>query len=137
MQRLTLLFSVALVTAIVCACSLGPGASPAPSLDGKTYLSTDVQGAALVPGSRIQLAFGNGDVKANGGCNSISGPYTIAGDRFTVTQMAMTAMGCEVPLMEQDQWLAQLLGDARIALAGDTLTLDFLDAQAGMGETHD
>jgi heat shock protein HslJ len=124
MQRPTFLFSLALVTAMVCACSFGLGASPAPSLDGKTYLSTDIQGAALVPGSRIQLTFASGDVNANGGCNSISGPYTVAGDRFSVMRMASTAMGCEAPLMEQDQWLVKLLEDAKIALAGDTLTLD-------------
>ena len=38
--------------------------------------------------------------------------------------MASTAMGCEAPLMQQDEWLVDLLEDARIALAGDTLTLD-------------
>ncbi len=124
MQRPTFLLSLALLTTVVCACSFGPGASPAPSLDGRTYLSTDIQGVALVPGSRIQLTFASGDVNANGGCNSISGAYTIAGDRFSVTRMASTAMGCEAPLMQQDQWLVKLLEDARIALADDTLTLD-------------
>jgi heat shock protein HslJ len=124
MQRPTLLLSLALVTTMVSACSFGPGASPPPALDGKTYLSTDVQGVALVPGSRIQLTFAKGDVNANGGCNSISGPYTIAGDRFSVTRMASTAMGCEAPLMQQDQWLVHLLEGAKIALAGDMLTLD-------------
>jgi heat shock protein HslJ len=124
MQRLTLTFTLALLTTMVSACSLSIGASPAPSLDGKTYLSTDVQGVALVPGSRIQLTFASGEVNANGGCNSIGGPYTIAGDRFTVTRMASTAMGCEAPLLEQDKWLVKLLEDAKMALAGDTLTLD-------------
>ena len=124
MQRLTLLVFLALVTVMAAACSVGLGASPAPSVDGKTFVSTDVQGAALVPGSRIQLTFNDEDVNAHGGCNSISGPYTIAGDRFKVTRMASTAMGCEAPLMQQDEWLVDLLEDARIALAGDTLTLD-------------
>ena len=124
MHRLRLLVFLALATTMVCGCSFGPGASPPPAVDGKTYLSTDVQGVALVPGSRIQLTFARGDVNANGGCNSISGPYTIAGDRFSVTRMASTAMGCEAPLMEQDKWLVRLLEDAKIAIAGDTLTLD-------------
>ena len=70
------------------------------------------------------MTFTNGDVNAHGGCNSISGPYKITGDRFKVTQMASTAMGCEAPLMQQDEWLVDVLEDARIALAGDTLTLD-------------
>lgn len=124
MQRPTFLLFLALVTVAGAACSFGSGASPAPSLTGKTYLSTDVQGVALVPGSRVQLTFTSDGVNANGGCNSIGGPYAIAGDRFKVTQMASTAMGCEPPLMEQDMWIVKLLEDARIALADDTLTLD-------------
>jgi heat shock protein HslJ len=124
MNRLTLLASLAFMTAMAAACSVGTGASPAASVDGKTFVSTDVQGAAIVPGSRIQLTFKNGDVNAHGGCNSMSGRYSITGDRFSVTQMASTAMGCEAPLMRQDEWLTRILGDARIALAGDTLTLD-------------
>lgn len=124
MQRLTLLLSLVLVATMVSACSFGSGASPAPSIDGKIYVSTDIQGAVLVPGSRIQLTFNRGEVNAHAGCNSMGGRYTIAGDRFSATQLSSTAMGCEAPLMQQDQWLALFLNDAKIALAGDTLTLD-------------
>ncbi len=124
MHRLTLLVFLALVAVMAAACSVGLGSSPAPAVDGRIFVSTEVQGAALVPGSRIQLTFNAEGVNAHGGCNSISGPYTITGDRFKVTRMASTAMGCEAPLMQQDEWLVDLLEDARIALAGDTLTLD-------------
>ena len=122
MHRQTLLPSLAIAILAVAACSFGTGARAA--LDGKTYLSTEVEGATLVPGSRVQLTFSKGAVNASAGCNSMSAKYTIAGDRFMTTEMAMTAMGCEAPLMEQDQWLAGLLGEAKIASAGDTLTLD-------------
>ena len=124
MQRLTVLVYLACATVLAAACSAGVGASPAPTVDGKTFVSTDVQGAALVLGSRIQLTFKDGAVNAHGGCNSMSGAYVIAGDRVSVTRMASTAMGCEAPLMQQDEWLGDLLSDARIALAGDSLTLD-------------
>ena len=121
MQRLTLLPSLALVAIIAGGCFASGGG---PALDGKTYLSTEVAGAALVPGSRVQLTFSTGAVNASAGCNSMYAKYAIAGDRFTTTEMAMTAMGCEPPLMAQDEWVARLLGDAKIASAGDTLTLD-------------
>ena len=85
MKRPILLLLLALVTMTAVACGFGPAASPAPSLTGKTYLSTDVQGVALVPGSRIQLTFTSDGVNANGGCNSLSGPYMISSDRFKVT----------------------------------------------------
>ena len=63
-------------------------------------------------------------MSAQGGCNSMGGAYTITGDRLKATQMFMTAMGCDEPRMQQDEWLAGLLGGAGISLAGDTLTLD-------------
>lgn len=110
------------------ACSAGSAASGAPSgaapaLDGKTYLSTAVQGAVLAPGTRIRLAFTNGSISASGGCNTMGGNYTITGGRLAATQMSMTDMGCDQARNLQDQWLAKLLGGATIAFAGDTLTL--------------
>ena len=93
-------------------------------MNGKTFLSTDVQGVVLVPGTRIRLTFKDGNLSAQGGCNSMGGAYTIAGDRLTATQMFMTEMGCDEPRMQQDEWLARLLGGATIGLVGDTLTLD-------------
>ena len=93
-------------------------------MEGKTYLSTAVKGASLVPGTRIRLSFKDGTLSASGGCNSMGGTYTITGGRLTTTQMVTTDMGCEQPRMQQDQWLAALLSGSTISLAGDTLTLD-------------
>jgi heat shock protein HslJ len=62
-------------------------------------------------------------VNANAGCNTIGGKYTIDGDRFTAPRLGMTEIGCDGPLMQQDQWLASLLGNAKITIAGDTLTM--------------
>lgn len=127
LHALPLSLAIAAIT-ILGACSPGaaPSATPsAPALtvDGKIYLSTDVQGAALVPGTRIQLTFKDGDLNAHGGCNSMSGAYTIVGDRLKTTQMSMTEMACDEPRMQQDEWLARLLADVTFTLAGDTLTL--------------
>lgn len=112
-------------TLIVSACSSAATPSPASpgSPDGHTYLSTDLQGAALVPGTRIRLAFADGRLIANGGCNTLSGPYVIADGRLTATQLSMTEMGCDEPRMQQDEWLVRLLADVTFALDGDTLTL--------------
>jgi heat shock protein HslJ len=109
---------------IVIACSSTGAPSPSPaSLDGHTYLSTDLQGAVLVPGTRIRLAFADGSLNANGGCNTMGGAYSIDGDRLTTTQMSMTEMACDEPRMAQDEWLARLLGNVTFTLDGDTLTL--------------
>lgn len=114
-----------IATLIVSACSSAAAPNPASpgSPDDHTYLSTDLQGAALVPGTRIRLAFADGRLNANGGCNTMSGPYLIADGRLTATQLSMTEMGCDEPRMQQDEWLARLLADVTLTLDGDTLTL--------------
>ena len=127
------LFGLVLVAVGLVACSGPSGASPsadaggpsqAPaSLDGRTFLSTELEGAILVPGTQIRLAFENGNLSANGGCNTMGGTYTVDGDRIRTTQMSMTEMGCDGPRQAQDEWLARFLGDARYRLEGDTLTL--------------
>lgn len=123
----------ALVTLSLVACSSpsGGGPSTAPgdpsavpaSLDGHTYLSTELEGAILVPGTQVRLSFMDGTIGASAGCNSMSGAYTVRGDRFTTAQMATTEMACDPPRMLQDEWLARFLSDVAFRLDGDTLTL--------------
>lgn len=120
-----LLLAVAAATLIGACSSAGTPSTPTPTLDGRTFLSTDVQGMTLVPGTRITLTFKDGtSLGASGGCNSMGGTYTIAGDRLTTSQMFMTEMACDEPRMKQDEWLAKFLSDVKIALTGDTLTMD-------------
>ena len=85
MNRQLLLPVLMVATAIVTACSSTgalPSAQPA-SLDGRTFLSTDVTGTSLVPGSQVSLTFKDGSINVSGGCNSMSGAYTVTGDRLT------------------------------------------------------
>ena len=114
-------------TLLIGACTGGSSAPPdgtgGPGLDGRTFLSTGIEGRMLVAGSRIRIAFQDGQISASGGCNSMSGPYRIDGDRLVAGSLATTEMGCDEPLMAQDTWLADLLGGATIALDGDTLVL--------------
>lgn len=116
---------------LVAACSTAGGASPPGSssppvaldLDGRTFLSTSVAGHTLVPDTMVRLQFEDGRLGAGAGCNQMSGAYTIADGRLSLGQMAMTAMGCEQSLMDQDTWLESFLGGATVRVEGDTLTL--------------
>ena len=114
-------------TLLIGACTGGSSAPPdgtgGPGLDGRTFLSTGIEGRMLVAGSRIRIAFQDLQISASGGCNSMSGPYRIDGDRLVAGSLATTGMGCDEPLMAQDTWLADLLDGAAIALDGNTLVL--------------
>lgn len=115
---------VATLLVVVAACT--GASSPTPSaatLDGRTFLSTTVQGHDLVAGSTVSLAFKEGRLAINAGCNHIGGAYAIVGGRLTTGEMAMTDMGCAAPLMAQDTWLSGFVAGAIVDLAGDTLTL--------------
>jgi len=122
MNRLTLLLAATFAFVTACSSAGGPGGT-APTLDGHTYVSTEIEGADLVPGTRIRLAFTDGKLSANGGCNIMGGAYSIEGDRLVTTQMSMTEMGCDEPRARQDDWLARFLGGVTFTLDGDKLTL--------------
>jgi len=125
------LLVIASITAGACSSAGSGTAGPSAStdltdptaLDGRVFLSTKVDGPALVAGSVIRLAFEGGNISVHAGCNSMSGTYSIDGDRLVVGALATTEMACEPALMEQDGWVANLLTAATISLSGDTLTL--------------
>jgi heat shock protein HslJ len=97
-----------------------------PRLDGRTFVSTEVDGRQLVAGSEVRLSFDGDNLGVSGGCNQLGGTWSIDGDVLVVPpNMIMTEMACDPPeLMEQDSWVASFLS-ARptIALDRDTLTL--------------
>ena len=101
----------------------GPTDPPGGGLDGRTFLSTAIDGRGLVAGSRVRLAFLDGTIGASAGCNSMGGSYTVVDGVLRAPQLATTEMACDPALMAQDQWLASLLNGAAISLDGDTLTL--------------
>ena len=121
--------------AMLIAASCTGGASPSPSgpgsggspiaggLEGRTFLSTAVDGRDLVAGSRLTLSFRNGQVGLDAGCNSMGGVYRLDGDRLVTNQLVTTDMACARALMDQEQWAADLLNGAVVLLDGDKLAL--------------
>lgn len=112
---------------VIAACSAGGpsgNASPAATLEGRTFLSTRVEGRVLVPGTQIRLSFERGNVGGTAGCNSFGGRYRVDGGRLLVAEMHQTEMACDAPLMVQEEWVMRLLANgAAITLDGDTLVL--------------
>jgi heat shock protein HslJ len=96
-------------------------------LDGRQFIATSVMNGddefPLVPGTRISISFNDG-IQANAGCNQLFASYTLDGDRLIIDGVGGTEMGCEQPLMAQDQWLSTFLdSDPTYALNGNDLTL--------------
>jgi heat shock protein HslJ len=114
-----------LLAAAMLAGACTPAAAPGPTLEDRTFLSTNVEGRILVPGTTVRLTFERGQVGINAGCNSMGGSYAIDGGRLIVRDIHSTDMACDPPLMDQDRWVSDLLstGAAGI-LAGETLTLE-------------
>ncbi len=97
-------------------------------LEGRTFLSSSVDGHTLVDGTQIRLSFERDSVNARAGCNQLSGVAAIEGGILVVGDMMQTEMGCEQALMEQDTWLGSLL-QARptLSLDDDTLSVTSVD----------
>jgi len=123
------IIAVLAVALVLVACSTvgiagasSPTAAPA-SLEGRTFLSTKVDGRDLVADTQVRLTFNEGQLAIHAGCNSMSGAYQVTEGHLVLGNMATTEMGCDAALMDQDQWVATFLGGAAADLAGDTLTL--------------
>jgi heat shock protein HslJ len=123
-SRMRLLTSLLVAALVITGCATGAAASPSPaSLDGRTFLSTKVEGHGLVPGSTIRMTFQGNQLGIGAGCNHMGGPFSIVDGKLITGQMAMTDMACDEPLMAQDTWVAAFIGGAAVTLAGDALTL--------------
>ena len=123
MTRRALSVLVLAVAAVLAACTAAGPSAPSATLTGRTYLSTGIEGATLVPGTQVRLTFAGDDLNASGGCNMMGGTYAIDGDRLTTSQLFMTEMACEDARQQQDEWLARFLGAVTFTIDGDTLTL--------------
>lgn len=94
-------------------------------LDGRSFVSTGSTGYELVADTTVTLAFADGQMSVQSGCNTQNGGYEVNDGQLALTsELASTMMGCEQALMDQDQWVAQFLGDdPEVILEGDRLTL--------------
>lgn len=82
----------------------------------------------IVPGSQISISFDqDGNVSASAGCNQMGGEPDqdlLDDGRVVVASIMSTEMACDLELMEQETWLADLLtAGLDWSLDGDTLEL--------------
>jgi len=122
--------ALAAVVLVLAACGddddsdVSGSAVDAATLEGRTFVSTEVDGETLVDGTEISLSFEAGGVAALAGCNTLRGGFEIEGGTLVVGPLAQTRMACDDANQAQDVWVSGLLeGRPTIELAGDSLTL--------------
>ena len=96
------------------------------SLEGRSFISQNVAGHDLVPGTEIRLTFKDGNIGAQAGCNSLGAPYELKDNVLVIRAqgMQMTEIGCDQPRHDQDDWLADfLMSSPTVELSRAALTL--------------
>lgn len=108
-----------------------PSAEPL-DLDGRSFIAEGATGRTLVPGADVTLAFLDGRISANAGCNQINAPADWTGGTITLTSPAASTMKmCGEEAMAQEQWFISFLEagpalvptDAGLDLEGDGVVL--------------
>ncbi|MGV9800530.1 META domain-containing protein [Mycobacterium sp. NPDC003449] len=122
MRLAPILLAVGAAFGALAACS-DDAAADEPSLNGRTFVSEQVDGTEIPGGGPLTVAFDGGQISTFAGCNHGSGTADLSGGRI-VTQLASTMMACPPPLGEADAWMSQFFADAPTwSLDGDDLTL--------------
>jgi heat shock protein HslJ len=104
---------------------------------GREFVSESIEGRELVPGTQVRIRFGNDELSASAGCNSMAGDYSFDGYALMMTTLSSTDIGCEAPLHEQDEWLfdfllsrpTAMLTEPRLSLSTDDVTMIMLDRE--------
>ena len=79
------------------------------TLDGTSWTIVMMDQQPVLKGVSTALRFANGQVSGSGGCNSISGNYTVKGGEIIVGQLVATEMACADNQMAQEAKLLSLL----------------------------
>jgi heat shock protein HslJ len=101
----------------------------AAELHGRAFLhqsvTEDGEERPLVEDTDLRLDFEDDHIAASAGCNQWGARYAVAGDVLGTLMAETTAMGCDPPRHEQDEWFFGFLASQpTITLDGDELTLD-------------
>ena len=108
-------------------------------LDGMRFAATDVTGYEPAGDTNLTLAFDDGQLSVNAGCNTLGSAYELADGTLTWTgEPRATMMACPEDLQAQDTWLTDLFTAGVTAeLDGGTLTLTSDDVTITLEEVAD
>lgn len=128
--RSALFLGLLLVGAVACGDDTPPADTAAELANpaGTTYLLAEASGVEIPEASAFQLAFTDTEMSGSGGCNTMSGPYTIENSKLVAPNLAVTQIGCAEDLMAFDDTVAAFLSSSPgIVIASDVMTLQSSD----------
>lgn len=109
------------------------GTSPAMAspLRGTQWKLVQLQGNPVETGGgreepHLILSGSDTRVSGSGGCNRITGPFELNGDRIKLPRMAMTMMACIAGMEQEQRFLRTLEGVERFRIQGNIL--EFMNA---------
>lgn len=103
MRRTALLVTALLLLVTGCTAPIAASPSPALTLEGTSWLVTQINGTAVLKVTTPTMDFADGRVSGNNSCNQYSGAYTLNGTQFSVDQPLNTQMACAPDVMAQEQ----------------------------------
>ncbi|MQY29123.1 META domain-containing protein [Nocardia aurantia] len=111
-----------LAVAALAACSSHHATTGDPM--GRSFVSTGISGTPIPGGGPLTLAFADGRVTADAGCNTSTGAARFDEDTLVVTDLATTLLGCTSGKSGADDWQTGLLRSSPTwKLDRNTLTL--------------
>jgi heat shock protein HslJ len=115
------IFSTLLLALTMTACG-AMNSRQAARIDGTSWSVEDFGGNPPLVGTEIRLAFADGSVSGNAGCNSFGGSYSVAGDRIEISDLERTLMACPNPdgVMRQEQDFIDTLQSVHHLTLGDS-----------------
>ena len=124
MRRTALLVTTVMLLVAGCTAPIAAAPSPAVTLEGTSWIVTQINGTAVLKVTTPTMDFADGRVSGNNSCNQYSGAYTLSGNEFSVEQPLNTQMACAPDVMAQEQaFMAGLVAVTQVRSAGTGLEM--------------
>lgn len=109
----------------------GCGGEPDALLAGADWVVSEINGAAVIEGTRVFMAFdpAEGRVSGRGGCNSYGADYSVGGEGISFGSVMTTEMACPEDIMVQESRFYAALSGTTLHTFDETGALVLTGAQ--------
>lgn len=95
------------------------------SLEGSSWILTELNGQPVLADPLVTLSFANGQLGGSDGCNHYGGSFTVEGRQITIGKdIFSTLMACEESIMQQaTAYISALTSAVQYEISGEALKL--------------